>query len=93
MGQCLVPRRNLLCGVPHILYHAHAMPSLHGLLPPFNFQLVPEFLRPEATIPEPPTPLHNAHALGVSNHGHVFALQVQHYLEEKSLIEWGCHDA
>ena len=60
---------------------------------PSHFQLVPEFLRPQATIPEPPTPPHNAHALGVSKHGHLFALQVQHYLEEKSLIEWGCHDA
>ena len=60
---------------------------------PSHFQLVPEFLRPQPTVPEPPTPLHNAHALGVSQHGHPFALQVQHYLEEKSLIEWGCHDA
>ena len=60
---------------------------------PSHFQLVPEFLRPQATIPEPPTPPHNARALGASRHGHLFALQVQHYLEEKSLIEWGCHDA
>ena len=54
---------------------------------PSHFQLVPEFWRPLATIHEPPTPPHNAHALGVSRHGHLFALQVQHYLEEKSLIE------
>ena len=60
---------------------------------PSHFQLVSEFLRPQATILEPPTPPHNAHALGVSQHGHLFALQVQHYVEEKALIEWGCHDA
>ena len=60
---------------------------------PSHFQLVPEFLRPQATIPEPPAPPHNARALEVSRHGDLFALQVQHYLEEKSLIEWGCHDA
>ena len=56
-------------------------------------QLVSECLRPQATIPEPATPPHNARALGVSRHGHLFALQIQHYLEEKSLMEWGCHDA
>ena len=60
---------------------------------PSHFQLVLQFLRPQATIPEPPTPPQNAHALGDSKQGHLFALQVQHYLEEKSLIEWGCHDA
>ena len=60
---------------------------------PSHFQLVPEFLRPQETIPEPPAPPHNAHALGISQHGHLFALQVQHYLEKKSLDEWGCHDA
>ena len=60
---------------------------------PSHFQLIPECWRPQATIPEPPIPPHNAHTLGVSKHGHLFALQVQHYLEEKSLIEWGCHDA
>ena len=60
---------------------------------PFHFQLVPEFLRPQATIPEPPTPPHKARVLGVSEHGQPFALQVQHYLEEKYLIEWGCNDA
>ena len=58
-----------------------------------HFQLVPEFLRPQATIPKPPTPAHNARALRVSRHGHLFALQVQHYLEEKSVLEWGCNDA
>ena len=60
---------------------------------PSHFQLVPEFLHPQATISEPPTPPHNAHALGVSKQGHLFALQVQHYLEEKSPIQRGCHDA
>ena len=60
---------------------------------PSHSQLVPEFLRPQATIPKPPTPPQDARALGVSRHGHLFALQVQHYLEKKSLIEWGCHDA
>ena len=60
---------------------------------PSHFQVVPEFLRPQATSPEPQTPPHSAHALGVSQHGNLFALQVQHYLEEKSLIQWGCHDA
>ena len=60
---------------------------------PSHFQLVHEFLRPQATIPEHPTPPHNAHTLGVSKHGRLLLLQVQHYLEEKSLIEWGCHDA
>ena len=60
---------------------------------PSHFQLVPEFLRPQETIPEPPAPPHNAHALGISRHGHLFALQAQHYLEKKSLDEWGCHDA
>ena len=60
---------------------------------PSHFQLVPEFLRPQETIPEPPAPPHNAHALGISQHGHLFALQAQHYLEKKSLDEWGCHDA
>ena len=48
---------------------------------PSHFQLVPEFLRPQETIPEPPAPPHNAHALGISRHGHLFALQAQHYLE------------
>ena len=33
---------------------------------PSHFQLVPELLRPQATIPEPPTPPHNARALGAS---------------------------
>ena len=60
---------------------------------PSHSKLVPERLRPQATIPEPPTPPHNARALGVSRHRHPFALQLQHYLEEKSLIKWGCHDA
>ena len=60
---------------------------------PSHFQLVPEFLLSQATIPEPPTPPHSAHVLGVSKHGHPPALQVQHYLEERSLIKWGCHDA
>ena len=60
---------------------------------PYHFQLVPEFLRPQETIPKPPAPPHNAHALGISQHGHLFALQAQHYLEKKSLDEWGCHDA
>ena len=60
---------------------------------PSHFQLVPEFLRPQETIPEPPAPPHNAHALGISQHGNLFALQAQHYLEKKSLDEWGCHDA
>ena len=60
---------------------------------PSHFQLVPEFLRPQETIPEPPAPPHNAHALGISQHGHLFVLQAQHYLEKKSLDEWGCHDA
>ena len=60
---------------------------------PSHFQLVPEFLRPQETIPEPPAPPHNTHALGISQHGHLFALQAQHYLEKKSLDEWGCHDA
>ena len=60
---------------------------------PSPFQLVPEFLRPQETIPEPPAPPDNAHALGISQHGHLFALQGQHYLEKKSLDEWGCHDA
>ena len=60
---------------------------------PSHFQLVPKFLRPQETIPEPPAPAHNAHALGISQHGHLFALQAQHYLEKKSLDEWGCHDA
>ena len=32
-------------------------------------------------------------ALGTSQHGHLFALQAQHYLQKKSLDEWGCHDA
>ena len=59
---------------------------------PSHSQLVPELLRPQATVPEPQTPLHNAHALGVSRYGHLFALEVQHYLEERSLIEWGCHN-
>ena len=54
---------------------------------PSHFQIVPEFLRPQATIPEPPTQPHTAHALGVSKHSHLPALQVQHYQEEKSLIE------
>ena len=52
-----------------------------------HFQFVLEFLCPGATIPEPPTPTHNAHTLGVSKHGHLSALQVQHYPEEKSLME------
>ena len=60
---------------------------------PSHFQLVPEFLRPQETIPEPPAPPHNAHALGISQHVHLFALQAQHYLEKRSLYEWGCHDA
>ena len=60
---------------------------------PSHFQLVPEFSRPQETIPEPPALPHNAHALGISQHGHLFALQAQHYLEKKSLDEWGCHDA
>ena len=60
---------------------------------PSHFQLVPEFLRPQETLPEPPAPPHNAHALGISQHGHLLALQAQHYLEKKSLDEWGCHDA
>ena len=60
---------------------------------PSHFQLVPEFLRPQETIPEPPAPPHTAHALGISQHGHLFALQAQHYLGKKSLDEWGCHDA
>ena len=60
---------------------------------PSHFQLVPEFLRPQETIPEPPAPPYNAHARGMSQHGHLFALQAQHYLEKKSLHEWGCHDA
>ena len=60
---------------------------------PSHFQLVPEFLRPKENIPEPPAPPHKAHALGISQHGHLFALQAQHYLEKKSLDEWGCHDA
>ena len=33
---------------------------------PSHFQLVPELLRPQETIPEPPAPPHNAHALGIS---------------------------
>ena len=60
---------------------------------PSQSELVPEFLRPQTTIPQPPMPPHNTRALGVSQHGHLIALQVQHYLEEKSLIEWGCHAA
>ena len=60
---------------------------------PSHFQLVPQFLRPQETISEPQAPPHNAHALGISQHGHLFALQAQHYLEKKSLDEWGCHDA
>ena len=60
---------------------------------PSHFHIVPEFLRPQETIPEPPAPPHNAHAMGISHHGHLFALQAQHYLEKKSLDEWGCHDA
>ena len=78
----------------HTSYAMH-MPcqALMDYSRPSHFQLVPEFLRPQATIPEPPTPPHNARALRVSRHGHLFALQVQHYLEEKSLIKWGCHDA
>ena len=59
---------------------------------PSHFQIVPEFLRPQETIPEPLAPPHNAHGLGISQHGHLFALQAQHYLEKKSLDEWGCHD-
>ena len=55
---------------------------------PSHFQLVPEFLRPQETIPEPPAPPHNAHALGISRHGHLFAPQAQHYLEKNSLDEW-----
>ena len=61
--------------------------------PPSHFQLVPEFLCPQETIPEPQAPSHNAHALGISQHGHLSALQAQHYLEKKSLDEWRCHDA
>ena len=60
---------------------------------PSHFQLVPDFLRHQETIPEPPAPPHNAHALGISQHGHLFALQAQQYLEKKFLDEWGCHDA
>ena len=60
---------------------------------PSHFQLVPEFLRPQETIPQPAAPPHNAHALGISQHGHLFALQAQHYLEKKSLDEWGRHVA
>ena len=93
MGQCFVQQRDLPCGLPHILYNAHTMPPLMDYSHPSDFQLVPQFLRPQRTIPEPPTPPHKAHALGVSKYGHLFALQVQHYLEEKSRIEWGCHDA
>ena len=57
---------------------------------PSHFQLVPEFLRPHKTIPELPARPHNAHALGISQHDHLLALQAQHYLEKKSLDEWGC---
>ena len=60
---------------------------------PSHFQLAPQILRPQGTITKPPTPPHNARLLGVSRHSHLFALQVQDYLEDKSLIEWGCHDA
>ena len=60
---------------------------------PFHFQLVPKFSRPQETIPEPPAPQHNAHALNISQQGHLFALQAQHYPEKKSPDEWGCHDA
>ena len=76
------------CSTMHMPCHAFMDYSR-----PSHSQLVPELLRPQATIPEPPTPPHNARALGVSRHGHLFALQLQHYLEEKSLIRWGCHDA
>ena len=72
----------------HMLCHA----VMDYSRPP-HFQLVPEFLRPQETTPEPPAPPHNAHALVISQHGHLFALQAQHYLEKKSLDEWGCHDA
>ena len=60
---------------------------------PSHFQLVPEFLRRQKTIPKPPAPPHNAHALGISQHGHLFAPQAQHYLGKRSLDEWGCHGA
>ena len=64
-----------------------------GYSRPSHFQLVPECLRSQATLRKPRTPPPKAHALGVSKHGHLFALQVQHYLEEKSRIEWGCNFA
>ena len=60
---------------------------------PSHLQLVPDLLRPQETILEPRAPPHNAHALGISQHGHPYALQAQHYLEKNSLDEWGCHDA
>ena len=78
----------------HTTYTMH-MPC-HAVMDysrPSHLQLVPEFLRPQETIPEPPAPPHNAHALGISQHGHLFALQAQHYLEKKSLEQCGCHDA
>ena len=78
----------------HTSYTMH-MPSnaVMDYSHPSHSQLVPEFLRPQETIPEPPAPPHNAHALGISQHGHLSALQAQHYLEKKSLDEWGCHGA
>ena len=60
---------------------------------PSHFQLVPDFSRPQETILESPAPPHNGHALGISQNGHLFALQAQHCLEKKSLDEWGCHGA
>ena len=78
----------------HTSYTMH-MPC-HAVMdysPPSHFQLVPDFLRPQETIPEPPAPPHNTHALGISQHGHLFALQAQHYLGKKSPDKWGCLDA